>query len=154
IPRRIHDLARVAVGAGFVLGLSAALVAGDAIVAVLDGTSERFAALDPVSWANLFGAPLIAYLLVSPFALWSDYSITRWVMGILLGGGLVVGILSSRGIDILSLPPSNLGLVDVLTGGIQPSASGEAWWPAAALWFGVGLALTLFTGMYRPADLR
>ncbi len=168
VPRPAHDLARVAVGAVYLLGVCAVLAGAGAMAASANGTFDRFAAVGPEAWATFFVAPLIIYLLVLPVVLWSDYPITRWVFGIIFGVGLLAAILSWQGLPLLgevinkTFESENWGLGAALFNGIVREVSGsmelpapvDLWWTAAALWFTLGLALTLFAGIYRPDDLR
>ncbi len=168
VPRPAHDLARVALGAAYLLAICAVLAGAGAIAASANGTFDRFAATAPEAWANFFVAPLIVYLLVTPVVLWSDYPITRWVFAIYLGGGLLAAILSWQGFDLLVeglekiFDAENWGLAAALFAGIQHEVSAsmglpplvDLWWTGAVLWFGLGLALTVFTALYRPDDLR
>lgn len=168
VPRPAHDLARVALGAVYLLGVCAVLAGAGAIAASVNGTLDRFAAIGPEAWANFFVAPLIVYLLVSPVALWSDYPITRWVAAIIFGVGLLAVILSWQGLPLLGegmnkiFEAEHWGLAAALFAGIQREVSAsmelpalvDLWWTAAVLWFVLALGLTLFAGIYRPDDLR
>ena len=167
VPRPAHDLARVALGAVYLLGVCAVLAAAGALAASMNGTFDRFAAIGPEAWANFFVAPLIVYLLVSPVVLWSDYPITRWVFGIIFGMGLLAVILSWQGLHQLGegmskiaeaenwgLGPALFGILREVRRSMELPAPVDLLWTAAALWFTLGLALTLFAGIYRPDDLR
>jgi hypothetical protein len=50
---------------------------------------------------------------------------------------------------------SGAGLGSALASGLllEPGHASD-WWTAAALWLGVGAALTALTATYRPGDLR
>ena len=168
VPRPAHDLARVIVGALYLLAAYAVLACAGALVALADGTFERFAAIQPVAWANYILAPLIIYLLVMPNVLWSDYRITRRIYGVAFGGILLAIVLGRIGIgfavDVLdSLMFASRGLASALWAGMMPELTivvpggappTTAWWPAAWLWLTVGVVLTLFTATFRPDDLR
>ncbi len=163
VPRPLHDLARVGVGAVYLLGICAVLAGAGAMAASINGTFDRFATIEAESWVNYFFTPLIVYLLVTPVVLWSDYAITRWVFGITLGLGLVAAVLSWQGFQlpvnamstIFEAESWGLGaaLFDWTLHMVGPAPAGFSW-TAAVLWFTVGLALTGFTGIYRPDDLR
>lgn len=163
VPRPAHDLARVGVGVLYLVGICAVLAGAGAIAASVNGTFDRFAAIGPQSWANFFLTPVIVYLLVTPVVLWSDYAITRWVFGVTFGLGLLAAVLSWQGINGLGeameiiFNAEHLGLGAALfdwTLQMFGPAPVEFTWNAAVLWLTVGLALTVFTGMYRPDDVR
>lgn len=174
VPRPAHDLARVAVGAMYLLGALAVLAAAGVLTAFMDGTFARFASFSAEAWANIFVAPLIVYLLVTPFMLWSDYAITRWVIWIFFGLPFLA-VLTVRAWQRFEFVgwalDQTLGEGDWALGtalwtgtlraieesieatGGSVSWSGDLWWTAASLWLVLGLALTLFAGIYRPDDL-
>ncbi|MBI4545457.1 MAG: hypothetical protein HY703_09695 [Gemmatimonadetes bacterium] len=169
VPRPAHDLARVTGGALYLLGAYAVLAGTGALAASAQGTWGRFAAIGPEAWASFFVAPLIVYLLTTSLVLWSEYAVTRWVIGTVTGFSLLAAILASWGYSMLAeviqrlLFGDSLGFDAALfTGTLRevfgsPERAGTApsdpWWPAAALWLAVGLALTVFTAAYRPDDV-
>ena len=162
IPRPVHDLMRVAAGAPYLLGAYAVLTAASAISAAAQGQWDQFAAMWPEAWTILFVAPVIAYLLVSPLLLWSDHAITRWVYGGILAMPILTLILDWQGNrpigtginTFLFWTKWGLGTALFRDTGHDSPLPLELWWPAAVLWFLIALGLTLFTGIYRPADLR
>jgi hypothetical protein len=169
VARPGHDLARIFVGALYLLGAYAVLAGAGALVSVIDGTFPRFAAIQPVAWANYILAPLIIYLLVMPNVLWSEYRITHVVYGAFFGVIIVANILKWVGFgfgadSIHKLIFASEGLGSAMVAGMLPEitslvagdavVAGEPWLPAALLWLGIGLVLTLFTAMFRPDDLR
>ena len=163
VPRAAHDLARVGVGAAYLLGICAVLAGAGAVSSLFNGTLDHFASVGAASWANYFLTPLIVYLLVMPVVLWSDYAITRWVFGIVLGMGLVAAFLGWQGFSL----PSDLmrtafeaehwglgpALFDWALAMAGPAPDGAVW-TAEALWFAMGLGLTVLTAVFRPDDLR
>jgi len=163
VSRPAHDLARVSVGAAYLVGICAVLAGAGAISSVFNGTLDRFVGVGAVSWVNYFLTPLIVYLLVMPVVLWSDYAITRWVFGIVLGMGLLAAFFGWQGV---SLPGDvmrtafeaqrwGLGpaLFDWSLAMAGPSPAGAVW-TAEVLWLAVGLGLTVLTAVFRPDDLR
>jgi hypothetical protein len=168
VPRPAHDLARVVVGAVYLLAAYAVLAAAGALVALADGTFERFADIQSVAWVNYVFAPLIIYLLVMPNVLWSDYRITRWIYGVGFGGILLTILLDRIGIGfgveaLDRLMFASRGIAAALWSGMMPEltvvpgsprVAAEPWWPAAWPWLLAGLALTAFTATFRPDDLR
>ncbi|MFQ6045509.1 MAG: hypothetical protein ACE5PT_03990 [Gemmatimonadales bacterium] len=164
VPRPAHDLARVALGAVYLLGTCVVLAGASAIAASANGTFDRFAATGAVAWANFFVAPLIVYIWVSPVVLWSEYRITRWVFITWASVGPLSLILEWRGIHVLNEAVEwffdrDWGITTALFDGVQREVMElpvrfEAWWTAAAMWFARGRALTVFTALYRPDDLR
>lgn len=169
VARPAHDLARVAVGALYLLAAYAVLAGAGALVALADGGFDRFAAIRPVAWANYVMAPLIVYLLVMPNVLWSDYRITRRIYGVAFGGILLTIVLQRLGIgfaaDTLdSMVFASRGAGAALWAGMMPevttfapgsvAVAADPWLPAALLWLGIGLVFTVFTASFRPDDLR
>lgn len=171
IPRPAHDLTRVAVGALYLICVCAALAGAGVIAEYVDGTSEVmplevFSTLfGPQAWPYFFVPPLGIYFLTMPAVLWSEYPITRWTLGGWVAFSFLALALQSQGFDRLTgileavfsserwglsaavITPLHLGLAG-------DEATGERWWTAAALWLAIGVGLTLFTAIYRPADLN
>ena len=163
VSRPAHDLARVAVGAAYLLGICAALAGAGAVSSALNGTFDRFGSVGAASWVNYFLTPLIVYLLVMPVVLWSDYAITRWVFAIVLGMGLLAAFLGWQGVSLpgdvmrVAFEAEHWGLGPALFDWSLAMAGPEpagAVWTAEALWFAVGMGLTVFTAVFRPDDLR
>jgi hypothetical protein len=169
VSRTAHDLARVAAGAIQLVCACAIVAAAIALFAVADGTFAGLAATPAGGWASFFVAPLIVYLLASPVILWNEYAITRWVIGSLVAGGVLMMLLQGPFIRVLDavLTPFffneawGLGnvltimtvhvLTDALAGTVTPAPAG--WWPAVALWLGIGAFASLLAARYRPDDL-
>jgi hypothetical protein len=162
ISRPIHDLMRVLAGAVILLGCYAVLAFAGWLAAHAQGNFDHLAALWPQSWASYFVGPTIVYLLVSPLVLWSDYAITRWAYGVILAVPGLAVILGFQGIDflqrgvhaVLLTPEWGLGAAlgsGFVDGGVPVAA--HVVWPATVLWLTLGLALTAFFAIYRPADL-
>ena len=128
-----------------------------------DGTFDRFGSVGAASWVNYFLTPLIVYLLVMPVVLWSDYAITRWVFAIVLGMGLLAAFLGWQGVSLpgdvmrVAFEAEHWGLGPALFDWSLAMAGPEpagAVWTAEALWFAVGMGLTVLTAVFRPDDLR
>jgi hypothetical protein len=170
VARLPHDLARVAAGALYLLVGLAALAAGCAMLAWADGSFEQLRAIPAIVWASFFTGPMIAYLLVSPIALWNEYRVTRYaiigfiILGALAGfvGGPFEWIMVALMQPILS--GETFGLAEVLVGVLVRVASDTAvgnpvvvptsWWGAVALWFGIGITANVVAAAWRPDDLR
>jgi hypothetical protein len=162
VSRPVHDLARVAAGAAFLV-VACALWAGFEVAAAsLDGTLDRLLALGAEAWVSFIVAPLIAYLLAMPFVLWSDYTFTRWLFGFFMLFGLLAAALDARGYYLLArflgmvlFGDGSAGIGTALAPALlHEGGQTSAWWTAAALWLGVGAALTALAATYRPGDLR
>lgn len=163
VPRGAQDLARVAVGGLYLIGVCAVLGGAGAVAEAVNGTFDRVLTIDMLWWTGFFVTPLIAYFLVTPVVLWSDYSVTRWGFALLFGVGLLAVVLSWQGMEWLAsaigtvFDAEGLGLgaalFDWTLGLFGPVPTGPAW-AATVLWAGVGVVLTALTGMYRPDDVR
>jgi len=159
VSRPLSDAARVLAGAVLLLAAYAALVAIDAVWALLDGSIDVWTLVDREVWLGYFVAPLVVYLYAMPLVLWSEYRITKWFVGLLLLCPPTLMLLEAQGI---TRPMA--GFVNVMVSGDLSMASavfdpmlGEAdanWWLAALVWLAFGAAFTAFTATYRPDDLR
>lgn len=163
VPRGAQDLARVAVGALYLIGACAVLAIAGGIAEAVNGTFDRVATIGMFWWAGFFVTPLIAYFLVTPVVLWSDYSVTRWGFALLFGVGLLAAVLSWQGMEWLAsaigtvFDAEQLGLgaalFDWTLGLFGPVPAGPTW-AATVLWAALGVGLTVLTGLYRPDDVR
>lgn len=169
VSRPAHDLARIAAGAVHLVGACTILAAVIVLFAAADGTFPSLAASPAIAWANFFLAPLIAYLLASPIILWSEYAVTRWIIGTLIFFG-VTGMLL-QGVFLFPLEAvlwpvflhPTLGLTYALTGMADqaftdamartsaPAPGG--WWRAVAFWLLVAAVVNSLAARYRPDDL-
>jgi len=168
VPRAAHDLMRVAVGAIYLVGIVAVLgVAG----AIGDGTMHWFTAAGPQAWAGFFLTPLVAYFLMIPLALWSDYAITRRTLIGFMAFMFSAMILEQLGSDLLvrvigwGLADGRWSFAETLTdsaAAMYRSRIGLArgdfpatdWFIGVGLWLAFGVAGTLFTARFRPDDLK
>ena len=171
VHRPSHDLARVAVGAVYLLLACGIMYVLAAVEQMLSGPVGMLAVLSVETWGNLFVGPLIAYLLVMPLVQWSESRKVRWALAGFALLGVLAALGASRGLAFLSeafrtlLFAEQFGLAVALSNGISAAmadtllgsrdgiVSDAAWWPAAALWFAIGAAATIFTATYRPGDL-
>jgi hypothetical protein len=170
VSRGAHDLARVVAGGAVLVAACAVMVAGCSALVIARGAGGTLRTLPPVAWPALLAAPLVAYLVASPLALWSRSRVLRW----LLGGWVAfawVAILSRndlamRVVMIVMAPAfehDRLGLAHVLMDGSVAAlgAAGEgslaatpgAWALATLLWLGVGLALSAAAARWRQDDV-
>ncbi len=158
--RPAHDLARVAVGAVYLLFVCAALIGAGAALDAANGVAAGIRQITTDAWVNTFTAPLTAYLLVSALVLWSDYRITRWLLVGAVAVCMLGVILQWQGITLITrgveavLGSGSAGLATGLMGGMLPDTRGERWELAAAVWGVLGVGVVLFTAAFRPDDLR
>lgn len=168
VPRPAHDRARVLIGgAGLVAALGAvALVL--LIASVVTGHTAVLARAGASVWISLFCGPLVIYLLVTPPVLWSDYRVTKVLVGALMVIGFLAAPLDALGFRLFTAVLEGLfatrtwglgtavldGLTSMNMGGITPDETTRLWWRAALLWGGIGVAGTAFATAFRPDDLR
>lgn len=170
VHRPAHDLARVTVGALYLLLACSIMYGLAAVEALMAGTFDLLAAFGVEAWGNLFVGPLIAYLLAMPLMQWSESRNVRWALAGFALLGVVAGLGANHGLGFLAeafrtvLFAEQFGLAVALSNGVSTAmadamgrpgglVSDAAWWPAAALWLTIGVAATIFTAAYRPADL-
>lgn len=174
VDRAVHSLARVAAGLGWLWIACVALVGLGYLVALFDGNAGQLGHLGVASWVSLFTAPVIGYLAVSCLTVASDYPM-RWLMGILLGPPLVLGVLDAwLGFADRMLaavrPVAAWGITSVLVGpwttdanrilvALEAADSAKirfafvesTWWMATILW-AVGFGMVLFVLASRHPD--
>lgn len=170
VHRPTHDLARVTVGALYLLLACGIMYGLAAVEQMLSGPTGMLAVLGVDTWGNLFVGPLIAYLLVIPLVHWSESRNMRWALAGFALLGVLAALGANRGLAFLGegfrtvLFAEQFGLGVALSNGISAGISDTmgtrgglvstaAWWPAAALWLAIGMAATIFTAAYRPGDL-
>lgn len=169
VPRGVHELARVAAGALYLVAMYAVFAIADGIMAELDGHYDAFAAIEARAWGSYFIAPLVVYALVMPLVLWRDYAIIRWLLGALFVVGVLTPLAELRDVHTLGNAwravffTTDIGLANIVNGvGNAMAAAHDSpsvnplgpWEIAAAVWLTIGLLLTVTTAMFRPDDLR
>ncbi|HUF49258.1 MAG TPA: hypothetical protein VMN60_00400 [Longimicrobiales bacterium] len=163
VARTGHDLMRVAAGAIYLVAISVTV----ALAAILiDGSvASSFGEFRTVLFLAFVLIPLFPYFLMTALALWSDYTITRWVLAgfvafpvgatileragygqpadwfgtLFFGGRFSFAFTLFEGIFILS------------DGRVFP---GELWPTAIAIWLAAGILLTLLAASVRPDELK
>lgn len=155
VARPVHDLARVAVGAAYLLFVWAILAAAGALVQAAGGTLADLTAMEPKVWLGFFAAPLALYLLTMPLVLWSEYRITKWFLV-----GLIAFTQLALALELLGWPAlghvmewifssEGRGMATALLGWITADAD---WASAIAVWLILGAGLTTVTAVWRPDD--
>lgn len=166
VTRTAHDLMRVLVGLLYLLAICAVL---GVIGAIGDGTLSYFTAGGPQAWAGFFLIPLVAFVLMTPLALWSDYPVTRRLLTGFVVFGFVSVIAEARGFDWFARAMSFLladgrwSFAETLTGGVDAMYRGHAgmspspladWIIGPAIWTVGGVVACMFAAAFRPDDLK
>ena len=162
VARAPHDLMRVAAGALYLVGMSAAI----ALAAILIDGNFTVAFDTRTILILAFGlVPLFPYFLMSALALWSDYAVTRYALAAFVGFGFGSAVLERVGYGV---PADWLGtlffggswafaftlLEGVFMLSERATSPGDTWPAAIAVWLATGIALTLLAVSVRPDDLR
>ena len=150
VSRAAHDLARVAAGAVFLMG-SWVLLAVLLVLAL--GPSLTTIGADEV--ATFFAGPLVLYFVTMPLVLWSHSRVPA-AAGLIVSAVALASVADVPGVQSIVLPlfEGQWGLEAALYGGFLRSVGMDGGAPlAAALWLALGLAATLVTATWRPAEL-
>lgn len=165
VRRDAHSLLRTAAGWVWLMAAVAGLLLLMVLVAAITGNLQSLGDETLIWWVRPFTAATLLYLLASVAALWTDYP-GRWLVGIIIGYGLLLPTLFSLHVDreivetLASALDGRLGLGTALSGEIevpmQITRNGRvftgtksvldagAWAMAWLLWTGIGTAGVLF----------
>ena len=147
VSRAAHDLARVAAGAAWLLAVYLALAACGAVLAATNGAWPGFAAIG-WAWITFFAGPLVLYLLISPFVLWSDSPWLRRGVTAFIALGFLATVLDVAvfGDVLQAVFGPGWGLSDALF--VLQAEGGTT-----ALWLVIGLVATAAAATWRPEEI-
>ena len=162
VARGSHEMARVFAGAVWLLAVCGVLAAIGLLTDFANGTivnaSSEIAEMlyGPKAWLYFFASPVVLYFLVMPLTLWSEYRITRVLLGSWIAYVVVALWAQSMGFHQLAhaidfvFGSEGWSLGDVLIPGIDTAGSMSA----LAFWLAIGVALSAATAWFRPDDIR
>jgi hypothetical protein len=150
VSRCSHDLARVAAGAVWLVASYATLAVAGALVAAGAGGWGSLVAIGS-DWLPVFAGPLVVYLLIAPFAMWSDSIALRRI----LAGFLVFGVLAVV-FDLrwhlraaAAVFGEQSGLATAL---FAKRPEYDAQLAPTLLWLAIGALLTVAAATWRPGE--
>lgn len=170
VQRHVHSLARIAAGAGWLVGTIGLLIVVALVLAAIDGNLGELRALGALAWLNMFTGPLIGYLGISVLTISSDYPL-RWLLVLWLAALLLAILGDWLGTDhvlrwiaqVFAHPEWGLGATvsrPLEVGTARATASGSSaaswtlssgqWLAASALWLGSFGALISLLALRHP----
>ena len=148
VSRAAHDLARVAVGALFLVAFSTVAAA-----AMLARMPPDPGVITGQTWATFFAGPLLFYFIATAFVLWSDSRVVLWVTVAIfaMAGGAAFDLPGMRA-PMMAAVEGRWGVEAAVFGALpREDLTGE--FRPTGMWLVLSIVLTLFTAMWRPADL-